>query len=75
MHVSSFLNPLREGQKHNTVVNYGLLDQIAALQWVQENIARFGGDPNNVTVMGRGRAAACIAFLVISPANAGMWPA
>lgn len=54
-----------------TVANYGLMDQLAALHWVQENIVRFGGDPGHVTVMGHGTGAACLNFLVISPAAAG----
>lgn len=58
-------------EQPSTVVNYGIMDQIAALHWVQESIASFGGDPGRVTVMGRAHAAACIAFLIISPANAG----
>lgn len=47
--------------------NYGLMDQIAVLHWVQQNIALFGGDPENVSLMGHGPGAACINFLMISP--------
>ena len=45
----------------------GLMDQTAALHWVQENIHLFGGDKGNVTLMGHGPGAACIGFLMISP--------
>ncbi|XP_025831626.1 neuroligin-1 [Agrilus planipennis] len=48
--------------------NYGLMDQIAALHWLQENIAVFGGDPTNVTVIGHGTGAACVNFLLTSSA-------
>ncbi|KAL0109249.1 hypothetical protein PUN28_014378 [Cardiocondyla obscurior] len=48
--------------------NYGLMDQIAALHWVQENIAYFGGDPKNVTLVGHGTGAACVNFLMTSHA-------
>ncbi|BES95370.1 Carboxylesterase family [Nesidiocoris tenuis] len=48
--------------------NYGLMDQIAALHWLQENIAYFGGDPTNVTLMGQGTGAACVHFLMASSA-------
>ncbi|KAF4521496.1 hypothetical protein B566_EDAN001796, partial [Ephemera danica] len=48
--------------------NYGLMDQIAALHWVQENIAVFGGDPTNVTILGHGTGAACINLLMTSSA-------
>ncbi|XP_023316148.1 neuroligin-1 [Trichogramma pretiosum] len=48
--------------------NYGLMDQIAALHWVQENIAFFGGDPKNVTLVGHGTGAACVNFLMTSRA-------
>lgn len=44
------------------------MDQIAALHWIQENIAVFGGDPSNVTLMGHGTGAACVGFLMASSA-------
>lgn len=43
------------------------MDQMAALHWVQQNINRFGGDPNAVTLAGHGSGAACINFLMTSP--------
>lgn len=49
------------------VANYGLMDQVAALHWVQQNIALFGGDPGSVTLMGHGTGAACIHLLIMSP--------
>lgn len=49
------------------VANYGLMDQVAALHWVQQNIVLFGGDPRNVTLAGHSTGAACINFLIISP--------
>lgn len=49
-------------------MNHGLMDQIAALHWVQENIGAFGGDPGSVTLLGHGTGAACIHFLMTSAA-------
>ncbi|KAK1118095.1 hypothetical protein K0M31_015371 [Melipona bicolor] len=65
--VLGFLNANMAPQTKARVANYGLMDQIAALQWVKEHIALFGGDPNNVTLMGQGTGAACVHFLAISP--------
>jgi para-nitrobenzyl esterase len=48
--------------------NYGLMDQVAALQWVQRNVARFGGDPNNVTIAGESAGAQDVGLLLAAPA-------
>ncbi|XP_011338292.1 neuroligin-4, Y-linked [Ooceraea biroi] len=65
--VLGFLNANVSPQTKARVANYGLMDQIAALHWVQQHIALFGGDPDNVTLMGQGTGAACVHFLAISP--------
>ena len=53
--------------------NRGLLDQIAALEWVRENIAGFGGDPGDVTVCGESAGAMCIGMLLAMPRARGLF--
>jgi para-nitrobenzyl esterase len=53
--------------------NYGFLDQVAALQWVHENIAGFGGDPNNVTIFGESAGAVSVAAHLTSPLSKGLF--
>ena len=51
--------------------NSGLYDQVLALQWVQENIAFFGGNPDRVTIFGQSAGAASCGLHTVSPVSAG----
>lgn len=53
--------------------NYGLMDQLAALRWVRANIARFGGDPANVTIFGESAGAQDVSLLLAAPASRGLF--
>ena len=69
-----FAHPgLTRESPHHASGNYGLMDQIAALQWVRANIARFGGDPGNVTIFGQSAGAVDATVLMTSPLAKGLF--
>jgi len=69
-----FLHPaLEAGEPEGDSGNYGLLDILAGLRWIQSNIAAFGGDPGNVTLSGESSGAINILYLMASPLSKGLF--
>ncbi|MEB8338262.1 carboxylesterase/lipase family protein [Streptomyces endophyticus] len=64
---------LSEESGHDSSGNYGLLDCVAALRWVRDNIERFGGDPGRVTIAGQSAGAGMVNFLAMSPHAKGLF--
>ncbi len=69
-----FTHPsLSIAQADELLGNYGFMDQIAVLEWVQRNIGAFGGDPDNVTIFGESAGGGSVNFLMISPQAKGLF--
>ena len=68
-----FAHPALDQENHGQAINFGLLDQVAALKWVRQNIGALGGDPNNVTIFGESAGGQSVLALFASPLARGLF--
>ena len=61
------------GEKYATSANAGMLDLVASLEWLRDNIAQFGGDPNNITIFGQSGGGAKVSTVMAMPAAKGLF--
>ncbi len=73
LNVLGYLDLSFMGQKYKDSPNAGLLDVVAALEWVKQNIHNFGGDPNNITIMGQGTGGGKVLALMSMPMANGLF--
>lgn len=73
LNILGFLDLSAYGEKYKSSANAGLLDLVAALQWVKQNIDQFGGDPDNVTIFGQSGGGAKVSSLMNAPAAKGLF--
>lgn len=73
LNVLGFLNLSSFGEKYKSSANTGMLDLLAALKWVKENIAQFGGDPNNITIFGQSGGGRKVCTLLTMPEAKGLF--
>src|SRR6185369_2455536 len=73
LNVLGFLDLSGYGDKYKSSPNAGLLDLVAALQWIKQNIAQFGGDPDNVTIFGQSGGGGKVTSLMNAPSAKGLF--
>ncbi|WP_394830125.1 carboxylesterase family protein [Pendulispora rubella] len=72
-HLGNFAHPALDAEVSDGPANFALLDQMAALQWVQRNIAQFGGDPHNVTIVGQSAGSRSVLALYVTELAKGLF--
>ena len=73
LNILGFLDLAAYGDKYKSSPDAGLMDLIAALQWVKQNIAQFGGDPDNVTIFGQSGGGGKVTCLMNAPSAKGLF--